>query len=131
MSLADLIVLGGTAADRGRCEGCRSRRLSVPFTPGRTDATQEMTDVESFAVARAEGRRLPELRRQAGQTCPTEHLLIDKAYMLNLSAPQMTALVGGLRVSSAPTSRVTPACSPTASGQLTNDFFVNLLDMGT
>ena len=102
----------------------------MPFAPGRTDASQEQTDVESFALLepRADGFRN---YLRAGEKAPAERLLVDRAYMLNLTAPEMTVLVGGLRALGTNTARPSTASSPIKPGTLTNDFFVNLLDMGT
>jgi catalase-peroxidase len=129
VSLADLIVLGGCAAveQAARNAGFEVR---VPFTPGRTDATQEQTDVESFAVLepKADGFRNYlrfGLRKRA------EHLLVDKAALLTLTPPEMTVLVGGLRVLGANTGQSKLGVLTHRPGVLTNDFFVNLLDMGT
>ena len=129
VSLADLIVLGGSAAVElaARNAGCD---VEVPFTPGRTDASPEQTDVESFAVLEpaADG-----FRNYAGKGngLPAEYLLLDRANLLTLTAPEMTVLVGGLRVLGA-NFQGSPLGVFTASpGSLTNDFFVNLLDMGT
>jgi catalase-peroxidase len=129
ISLADLIVLGGCAAvEKAASEA--GIQVEVPFTPGRTDATQEQTDVESFAVLEpiADGFRnyLSE-----GQPKPAEHLLVDKASALTLSAPEMTVLVGGLRVLGANHGGSDLGVLTARKGVLTNDFFVNLLDMGT
>jgi len=126
ISLADLIVLGGAAA----IEQAAGHSVQVPFTPGRMDATQEWTDVESFAALEpvADGFRN---YRGRGSRLPSEHLLVDRANLLDLSAPEMTVLVGGLRVLGA-NYRQSPLGVLTATpGTLTNDFFVNLLDMGT
>ncbi len=129
VSLADLIVLGGCAAveQAARNAGFEVR---VPFTPGRTDATQEQTDVESFAVLepKADGFRNYlrfGLRKRA------EHLLVEKAALLTLTPPEMTVLVGGLRVLGANTGQTKLGVLTNRPGVLTNDFFVNLLDMGT
>jgi catalase-peroxidase len=129
VSLADLIVLGGSAAveQAARRAGFE---VEVPFTPGRTDASPEQTDVESFAVLEpaADG-----FRNYAGKGngLPAEYLLLDRANLLTLTAPEMTVLVGGLRVLGA-NFKGSPLGVFTASpGSLTNDFFVNLLDMGT
>ena len=105
--------------------------VQVPFTPGRADATQEQTDVDAFAVLEptADGFRN---YLQKGHDLAAEHLLLDKAFMLTLTAPEMTALVGGLRVLERQRRRVHARCaSPTVPETLTNDFFVNLLDIGT
>ncbi len=129
VSLADLIVLGGCAAveQAARNAGFAVR---VPFTPGRTDATQEQTDVDSFAVLepKADGFRNYlrfGLRKRA------EHLLVEKAALLTLTPPEMTVLVGGLRVLGANTGQTKLGVLTNRPGVLTNDFFVNLLDMGT
>jgi catalase-peroxidase len=129
ISLADLIVLAGCAAvEKAARDG--GVDVDVPFTPGRTDAAQEMTDVESFAVLEptADGFRnyLGE-----GQTKPAEHLLVGKAELLRLTPPEMTVLVGGLRVLGANHADSGPGVFTRKVGVLTNDFFVNLLDMGT
>ncbi len=129
VSLADLIVLAGSAAIE-KAAADAGFAVAVPFTPGRTDATQEQTDVESFRVLepRADGFRN---YLRAGEKLSPETLLVDRAYMLRLSAPEMTALMGGLRALGA-TYRGTPLGVFTdRPGTLTNDFFVNLLDMGT
>jgi catalase-peroxidase len=127
VSLADLIVLGGSAAIEKAAKDA-GHDITVPFTPGRTDASQEQTDVESFAVLepRADGFRN---YLRAGEKAPAERLLVDRAYMLNLTAPEMTVLIGGLRVlGNGGTKHGVFTDKP---GTLTNDFFVNLLDMGT
>ncbi|HLG91358.1 MAG TPA: catalase/peroxidase HPI [Acidimicrobiales bacterium] len=129
VSLADLIVLGGCAAveDAARRAG---HEVTVPFTPGRTDASQEQTDVKSFAVLEptADGFRN---YVKAGQKLPAEHLLVERACLLGLTAPEMTALVGGLRALGATYRRSGHGVLTDRPGTLTNDFFVNLLDMGT
>ncbi|GAA3383980.1 catalase/peroxidase HPI [Cryptosporangium minutisporangium] len=129
MSLADAIVLGGCAAveQAARTAGVD---VVVPFRPGRTDATQEWTDPESFAALEpvADGFRN---YRGARARRPSEHLLVDRANLLTLSAPEMTVLVGGLRVLGANTGRSELGVLTVAPGALTNDFFVNLLDPGT
>ncbi len=129
VSLADLIVLGGCAAvERASAEG--GHAVSVPFTPGRTDATQEQTDADSFAALepRADGFRN---YLSKGNQLPAEYLLIDKANLLNLSAPEMTVLVGGLRSIGATVKQSTTGVLTSNPGALTNDFFANLLDLGT
>ncbi|MCX6521720.1 MAG: catalase/peroxidase HPI [Actinobacteria bacterium] len=129
VSLADLIVLGGGVAveQAARLAG---HDVTVPFTPGRTDATQEQTDVDSFAVFEptADGFRN---HLQKGRSLPAEHLLVEQAFMLTLSAPEMAALVGGLRVLDANVGQSTHGVLTDRPGVLTNDFFVNLLDMAT
>ncbi|MBY8823600.1 catalase/peroxidase HPI [Sphingomonas colocasiae] len=129
VSLADLIVLGGGAAIEKAAKDA-GHDVTVPFTPGRADATQEQTDVESFEPLepRADGfRNYLSVRFSV----PTEELLIDRAQLLGLSAPEMTVLVGGLRVLGANHGGSTHGVLTDRPGQLTNDFFVNLLDMGT
>jgi catalase-peroxidase len=129
VSLADLIVLGGCAAVEKAAKAA-GHDVQVPFTPGRTDASQAQTDVESFAVLEptADGFRN---YLQKGHYLAAEHLLVDKAFMLSLSAPQMTALVGGLRVLNATVGESEHGVFTDRPETLTNDFFVNLLDMGT
>src|SRR4029077_16868003 len=102
--------------------------ITVPFAAGRTDAAQEQTDVESFALLepRADGFRN---FLRAGEKTPAEHLLVDRAYMLNLTAPEMTVLIGGLRALG--NGQTKHGVFTDRPGTLTNDFFVNLLDMGT
>ncbi|GAA2641141.1 MULTISPECIES: catalase/peroxidase HPI [Streptomyces] len=129
ISLADLIVLAGAAAvEQAARDG--GFAVQVPFTPGRADATQEQTDVESFAALEpaADGFRN---YLGKGNRLPAEYLLIDRANLLNLSAPEMTVLVGGLRVLGANHQRTPLGVLTTTPGSLTNDFFVNLLDLGT
>jgi catalase-peroxidase len=129
VSLADVIVLGGCAAVE-RAAKDAGHDATVRFTPGRTDASQEQTDVESFAVLepRADGFRN---YVRAGQKLPPESLLIDKANTLNLTALELTALLGGLRVLDVNYNRSKHGVFTDRPGTLTNDFFVNLLDMGT
>jgi catalase-peroxidase len=129
VSLADLIVLGGSAAVELAAKNT-GHAVEVPFTPGRTDATQEWTDAESFAALEpvADGFRN---YRGSGTRLPSEHLLVDRANLLTLSAPEMTVLVGGLRVLGANAGQSPLGVFTSAPGSLTNDFFVNLLDMGT
>ena len=129
VSLADLIVLGGCAAIEEAAKKA-GHGVQVPFTPGRTDATQEMTDTESFAVLEpaADGFRN---YLQNGHELSSEHLLVDKAFMLTLSAPEMTALLGGMRVLNANVGQSEFGVFTGRSETLTNDFFVNLLDMAT
>jgi catalase-peroxidase len=129
VSLADLIVLGGTAAVEAAAKAA-GHDISVPFTPGRTDASQDETDVESFSYLEPKADGFRNYVAKQGPV-PTEHMLVDKAFMLNLSAPEMTALVGGLRVLGANVGTEGYGEFTDRKGQLTNDFFVNLLDMGT
>ena len=129
VSLADLIVLAGGAAVEQAARNA-GFDVEVPFTPGRADAAQEQTDVESFAVIepKADG-----FRNYLGKVSrlPAEYLLVDKANLLTLSAPEMTVLVGGLRVLGANYDGSKLGVFTATPGSLTNDFFVNLLDMGT
>ena len=127
VSLADLIVLGGGAAIEQAAKHA-GHAVTVPFTPGRADATQEQTDVASFAVLEpvADGFRNHHV---PGHSVPSEALLVDKAQLLTLTAPEMTVLVGGLRVLGASASQ--HGVFTKQPGSLTNDFFTNLLDMST
>jgi catalase-peroxidase len=129
ISLADTIVLAGCAAVE---EAARKAGLAVkvPFSPGRTDAKQEQTDAESFAVLEpiADGFRN---YLRAGVKTPPEELLLDRAQLLTLTAPEMTVLVGGLRALNANTGQSRHGILTGAPGTLTNDFFVNLLDVRT
>ncbi|MEU3614380.1 catalase/peroxidase HPI [Streptomyces sp. NPDC006872] len=129
VSLADLIVLGGAAAVE-KAAGDAGHDVEVPFTPGRVDASQEQTDVESFAALEptADGFRN---YLGKGNRLPAEYLLLDKANLLTLSAPELTVLVGGLRVLGANHGQSAHGVLTDAPGKLTNDFFVNLLDLGT
>jgi catalase-peroxidase len=129
VSLADLIVLaGGAAVEKAARDG--GADVQVPFTPGRTDATAEQTDAESFAALEpaADGFRNYVGK---GSRLPAEYLLINRANLLTLSAPEMTVLVGGLRVLGANTGQSPLGVLTATPGSLTNDFFANLLDVGT
>ena len=129
VSLADLIVLAGTAAVEKAAKDA-GHEVSVSFTPGRADASQEQTDVESFAVLepRADGFRN---YLRGGEKIPAEILLVDRAYMLTLTPPEMTVLVGGLRGLNANVGGTAHGVLTDRPQALTNDFFVNLLDMDT
>ncbi len=129
VSLADLIVLGGCAAVEQAAKNA-GVNITVPFAPGRTDASQEQTDVESFAVLEptADGFRN---YVQAGEKLSPETLLVERAFMLNLTAPDMTVLVGGMRALNANSGQSKHGVLTNRPGTLTNDFFVNLLDMST
>ena len=129
VSMADLIVLGGVAAIEKAAKDA-GRDVKVPFTPGRADATQEHTDVDSFAVLEplADGFRN---YHKGYNGAMGEHLLVDKAQLLGLTAPEMTALVGGMRALGATWDGSATGVLTTRPGKLTNDFFVNLLDLGT
>ena len=129
VSIADLIVLGGCAAVE-KAAADAGHDISVPFNPGRGDASQEMTEVDSFAYLEptADGFRnyLSPIHKR-----PAEELLVDKAFLLNLTAPEMTVLVGGMRALDANVDGAQHGVFTNRPGQLTTDFFVNLLDMGT
>jgi catalase-peroxidase len=129
ISLADLIVLAGSAAVEKAAKDA-GYEITVHFAPGRTDASQENTDVESFAVLepRADGFRN---YIRAGEKAPHEQLLLERAYLLGVSGPEMTVLVGGLRALGANHGGSKHGVFTDRPGALTNDFFVNLLDMGT
>ncbi|RSM74224.1 catalase/peroxidase HPI [Actinoplanes sp. ATCC 53533] len=129
VSLADLIVLAGSAGVEQAARNA-GHTVEVPFTPGRTDASQEQTDAESFAPLEP---TVDGFRNYLGKghRLPAEFLLVDKANLLTLSAPEMTVLVGGLRVLGANHQQSPVGVLTTTPGSLTNDFFVNLLDMGT
>ena len=129
VSLADLIVLGGCAAVEQAAKNA-GHDVQVPFTPGRTDASKEQTDVESFAVLEpiADGFRN---YLKTEYTVSAEELLVDKAQLLTLTAPEMTVLVGGMRVLNANFGQSQNGVFTKQPETLTNDFFVNLLDMST
>jgi catalase-peroxidase len=127
VSLADLIVLGGCAAVEAAAKK-GGQDVKVPFTPGRTDASQEMTDVESFAVLEPTADGFRNYQRKGDKRSAPE-LLVDRARLLTLSAPEMTVLLGGLRVLGANVGQSKLGVFTERPGALTNDFFVNLLDM--
>ncbi|HON78304.1 MAG TPA: catalase/peroxidase HPI [Spirochaetota bacterium] len=129
VSLADLIVLGGCAGIEQAAKNA-GHNVTVPFTPGRTDASQEQTDMESFAVLEpfADGFRN---YTKARYSVPAEELLVDRAQLLTLTAPEMTVLIGGMRVLHASVGKSNHGVFTKRPESLTNDFFVNLLDMGT
>jgi catalase-peroxidase len=129
VSLADLIVLAGCAAVEEAASKA-GRKIQVPFSPGRTDASQAQTDVVSFGVLEplADGFRN---YMRAGVETPGEHLLLDRAQQLTLTAPEMTVLVGGMRALGASHGKSQHGVLTKRPGTLTNDYFVNLLDMGT
>src|SRR5262249_15197792 len=128
-SLADLIVLGGCAGVEQAAKNA-GHQITVPFTPGRMDASQEQTDVDSFAVLEpyADGFRN---YLKGKYRVPSEALLIDKAQLLTRTAPEMTVLIGGLRLLGANAGGAKHGVFTNRPGTLTNDFFVNLLEMGT
>jgi catalase-peroxidase len=129
ISLADLIVLGGVAAvEKAAKDG--GHAVDVPFTPGRTDASQAQTDVESFAVLEPDADGFRNYLGK-GHHVPAEHLLIERATRLTLSAPEMTVLIGGLRALNVTGPQSSHGVFTATPGRLTNDYFVNLLDMST
>ncbi|GHG43660.1 catalase/peroxidase HPI [Streptomyces zaomyceticus] len=129
VSIADLVVLAGSAAvEKAAKDG--GFDVEVPFTPGRVDAAQEQTDVESFAALEPQADGFRNYLGK-GNRLPAEYLLVDRANLLTLSAPELTVLVGGLRVLGANHQQSSHGVLTTTPGTLTNDFFVNLLDMGT
>jgi catalase-peroxidase len=129
VSLADLIVLaGGAAVEKAASDA--GFHIEVPFAPGRTDASQDDTDVESFAALEPQADGFRNYVGK-GSRLPAEYLLLDRANLLTLSAPEMTVLVGGLRVLGANYDGSKLGALTATPGSLTNDFFVNLLDMGT
>ncbi|MFJ5710773.1 catalase/peroxidase HPI [Streptomyces sp. NPDC093105] len=129
VSLADLVVLAGSAAVE-KAAADAGRTVEVPFTPGRVDASQEQTDIESFAALepRADGFRN---YLGKGVRLPAEYLLVDRANLLTVSAPELTVLVGGLRALGITQPQTSLGVLTDRPGTLTNDFFVNLLDLGT
>ncbi|MDP1981141.1 MAG: catalase/peroxidase HPI [Sulfuritalea sp.] len=128
VSLADLIVLGGCAAVEQAAKAA-GHAVDVPFTPGRSDATQAQTDVESFAVLEPVADGFRNYLKATG--VPAEERLLDKAQLLTLTAPEMTVLIGGLRTLNANVGQSAHGVFTARPGVLSNDFFVNLLDMGT
>jgi catalase-peroxidase len=129
VSLADLIVLGGCAAVEKAAKDA-GHDVTVPFRSGRTDASQEQTDIESFDVLEPDADGFRNYLGD-GHDVPAEHLLIERAFRLTLSAPEMTVLVGGLRVLNVTAGQPNHGVFTSRPETLTNDFFVNLLDMGT
>ena len=129
MSLADLIVLGGVAGVEAAAKKA-GHEVTVPFTPGRMDASQEQTDVASVAVLEPTADGFRNYIRKGRQGAPAD-LLVDRANLLTLTAPEMTVLIGGLRVLNANVGQSQHGVFTKRPGMLTNDFFVNLLDMRT
>ena len=129
VSLADLIVLGGCAAVEAAAKKA-GVAVKVPFSPGRTDASQEQTDVESFAVLEPAADGFRNYVREGLEDAQAE-LLVDKAQLMTLTAPEMTVLIGGMRVLNANVGQAQHGVFTKRPEALTNDFFVNLLDMGT
>ena len=129
VSIADLIVLGGNAAIEAAAKKA-GQDVKIAFTPGRTDATAEQTDADSFAPLEPTADGFRNYVRKAIQR-PAEELLVDRAQLLSLTAPEMTVLVGGMRVLDANTGKAKHGVFTSRPETLTNDFFINLLDMGT
>ena len=129
VSIADLIVLAGCAGVEAAAKKA-GHTVTVPFTPGRTDATQEMTDVESFSVLEPEADGFRNYSKGAF-TVSAEEMLIDRAHLLSLTAPEMTILIGGLRAININHDNSKNGVFTDTPGSLTNDYFINLLDMGT
>jgi len=130
VSLADLIVLGGCAAVEEAAKRA-GHDVKVPFSPGRTDASQEQTDVHSFAVMEPTADGFRNYLRRNGGSMSAEELLVDRAQLLNLTAPEITVLIGGMRALNANFGQSKQGVFTDRPGTLTNDFFVNLLDMNT
>lgn len=132
VSLADLIVLGGCGAVEQAAAAAGYNNLEVPFTVGRVDATQDMTDIASFENLNPQGDGFRNFRNSSGWALArTEELLVDKAQQLTLTAPEMTVLVGGMRALSANYDGSSNGILTSSPGKLTNDFFTNLLDIST
>jgi len=129
ISLADMIVLGGTAGVEAAAQKA-GEKIIVPFTPGRTDASQDQTDLESFAVLEPKADGFRNFKKKGNDRAP-EELLLDKAHLLTLTAPEMTVLIGGMRVLNTNTGGVAHGVFTKNPETLSNDFFINLLDMGT
>ena len=129
ISLADMIVLSGTAGVEAAARKA-GEKITVPFTPGRTDASQDQTDLESFAVLEPKADGFRNFKKKGNDRAP-EELLLDKAHLLTLTAPEMTVLIGGMRVLNTNTGGVAHGVFTKNPETLSNDFFINLLDMGT
>jgi catalase-peroxidase len=131
VSLADLIVLGGNAAIE-KAAAAAGHKVSVPFTVGRVDATQDNTDISTFEDLNTQGDGFRNFRNSSGWSLArTEELLVDKAQLLTLTAPQMTVLVGGMRALNTNFDGSSHGIFTTKPGTLTNDFFTNVLDINT
>ncbi len=131
ISLADMIVLGGSVGVELAAKAA-GHDISVPFTPGRTDATQEMTEIDTIAYLEPKHDAFRNYLQKTAAGIPSEHFMVDRAFMLKLSAPEMAALVGGMRAIGANAGDDnTDGILTDRPGQLTNDFFVNLIEMGT
>jgi len=129
ISLADMIVLSGTAGVEAAAQKA-GEKITVPFTPGRTDASQDQTDLESFAVLEPKADGFRNFKKKGNDRAP-EELLLDKAHLLTLTAPEMTVLIGGMRVLNTNTGGIAHGVFTKNPETLSNDFFINLLDMGT
>ena len=129
ISLADIIVLGGAAGIEAAAQKV-GEKIVIPFTPGRTDALQEQTDLESFAVLEPKADGFRNFMKTGNDRAP-EELLLDKAHLLTLTAPEMTVLIGGMRVLNTNTGGVPHGVFTNNPEALSNDFFINLLDMST
>ena len=129
ISLADMIVLSGTAGVEAAAQKA-GEKITVPFTPGRTDASQDQTDLESFAVLEPKADGFRNFKKKGNDRAP-EELLLDKAHLLTLTAPEMTVLIGGMRVLNTNTGGVSHGVFTENPETLSNDFFINLLDMST
>jgi len=129
ISLADMIVLGGTAGVEAAAQKA-GEKIIVHFTPGRTDASQDQTDLESFAVLEPKADGFRNFKKKGNDRAP-EELLLDKAHLLTLTAPEMTVLIGGMRVLNTNTGGVAHGVFTENPETLSNDFFINLLDMST
>ena len=129
ISLADIIVLGGAAGIEAAALNA-GEKITVPFTPGRTDALQDQTDIESFAVLEPKADGFRNFNKEGNDRAP-EELLLDKAHLLTLTAPEMTVLIGGMRVLNTNVGKVSHGVFTKNPETLSNDFFINLLDMST
>jgi catalase-peroxidase len=129
ISLADMIVLSGTAGVEAAAQKA-GEKITVPFTPGRTDASQDQTDLESFAVLEPKADGFRNFKKKGNDRAP-EELLLDKAHLLTLTAPEMTVLIGGMRVLNTNTGGLAHGVFTENPETLSNDFFINLLDMST
>ena len=129
ISLADIIVLGGAAGIEAAALNA-GEKITVPFTPGRTDALQDQTDIESFAVLEPKADGFRNFNKEGNDRAP-EELLLDKAHLLTLTAPEMTVLIGGMRVLNTNVGKVPHGVFTKNPETLSNDFFINLLDMST
>ena len=130
ISLADMIVLAGNVGIEMAAQAA-GHDVKVPFSPGRTDAAEEMTEIDSQGHLEPTHDAFRNYLQPQASSIPAEHLMVNRAFLLNLSVPQMTALVGGMRAMGVNTDDSQDGVLTDHPGQLTNDFFVNLVDMGT